>query len=128
MIGLSKEQFYQDLKADTWCGWDWCRKLYGYQYKDEDFLKSVYARLEELNRKKVKYIYAFYVKTQITYEMAQEKDAAHWLVEQTDKNYERQVKECRKNLQNMSDSELLMKLQEVRAERGQFLTKDGFAQ
>ena len=74
MIALSKEQFYQSLNAGTWCGWDWCRKLYGYQYKDEEFLKRVYARLEELNREKVKYIYAFYVKTQIAYEIAQEKD------------------------------------------------------
>lgn len=122
MSAPSKEQFYQSLNADTWCGWDWCRKLYGYQVTDADFLQRVYARLSELNRDRVKHIYTFFVKTQIAHEMAQDRDAGRGMVEEIDKNYERQVKECRKNLQNMSDSELLKKLQEVRAERRRFVT------
>ena len=48
----NKEQFYQNLNAATYCGWDWCRKLYGYQYTDVGFLERVYARLEELDPKK----------------------------------------------------------------------------
>ena len=93
MSAPSKEQFYQDLNADTWCGYDWCRRLYGYQYYDNDFLERVYAKLDALNRGRVKYIYCLFVKTQIAYEMRQTQDAGKWLVEQIDKNYERQVKE-----------------------------------
>lgn len=58
---MSKEEFYQSLNTDTLCGWEWCRKLYGYQLMDPDFLKRVYARLEELNRDRVKNIYEFFV-------------------------------------------------------------------
>ena len=93
MSAPSKEQFYQSLNADTWCGWDWCRKLYGYQLTDADFLKRVYARLDELNRGAVKYIYGLYFKTQIAHEMKQTQDAGKWLVEQIDKDFERKVKE-----------------------------------
>lgn len=109
MSAPSKEQFYQSLDVDTWCGWDWCRKLYGYQFTDADFLQRVYARLEELNREKVKYIYAFYVKTQIAHELAYEREAAAWLVAQTDKNYEREVKETewqKKSKRNASNQAL----------------------
>lgn len=92
MSAPSKEQFYQSLDADTWCGWDWCRKLYGYQVTDADFLERVYDRLDALNRGEVKHIYTFFVKTQIAHEIAQNRDAGKWLIEEIDKNYERQVK------------------------------------
>lgn len=36
------------------------------------------------------------MKWEIKYQGEQEKEAAHWLVEQTDKNYERQVREWQK--------------------------------
>ena len=109
MSAPSKEQFYQSLNADTWCGWDWCRKLYGYQLTDADFLQRVYARLDELNRGAVKYIYCLYVKTQIAHEIEQQKDAGKWLVEQIDKDYERMVKETewqKKNKRNVSNQVL----------------------
>ena len=116
---MSKEEFYQSLNADTLCGWEWCRKFYGYQLMDPDFLKRVYARLEELNRDRVKNIYLVYVRTEIAHEIAQEREAGAWLVEQIDRNYERMVKEWQKqSLQSMSDSELLTRLKEVRAQRG----------
>ena len=94
----SKEEFYQGLNADTWCGWDWCRKLYGYQIADPAFLERVFARLDELNRSRVKTIYGSYYKTQRAYEIEQERDAGAWLGEQTHKDYERKVKElqCQK--------------------------------
>ena len=94
----SKEEFYQGLNADTWCGWDWGRKLYGYQIADPAFLERVFARLDELNRSRVKTIYGSYYKTQRAYEIEQERDAGAWLVEQTHKDYERKVKElqCQK--------------------------------
>lgn len=93
-----KEEFFQSLNAATWCGWDWCRKVYGYQVTDPDFLKRVYARLEELNRDRVKHIYAFYIKTEIAHQMAQEREAGEWLADKTHKEYERKVKEsqCQK--------------------------------
>ena len=93
MSAPNKEEFYQSLNADTWCGWIWCQRLYGYSITDPTLLERVYARLDELNRPMVKHIYAFYIKTQIAHEMERTKDAGAWLVEQTDKNYERQVKE-----------------------------------
>lgn len=93
MSAPSKEEFYQSLTADTYCGWDWCRRLYGYQYTDPDFLKRVFARLEELSRGRVKYIYALYVKLEIAYEIEQEREAGAELVNQIDKDYERKVKE-----------------------------------
>lgn len=55
-----KEEFFQSLDAATWCGWDWCRKVYGYQVTDPDFLKRVYDRLDELNRGRVKNIYRLF--------------------------------------------------------------------
>lgn len=97
---MSKAEFYQSLNADTLCGWDWCRKLYGYQITDPAFLERVYARLDELNRPRVKHIYAFYLKTQIAHEKEQEREAGEWLDKQINKNYERQVKEteCQKKM------------------------------
>ena len=93
MSAPSKENFFQSLTADTWCGWDWCRKLYGYSVTDPAFLERVCARLDELNRPRVKHIYAFYLKTQIAHEKEQEREAGEWLTKQIDKNYERMVKE-----------------------------------
>lgn len=90
---MSKEEFYQSLTVDTWCGWDWCRKLYGYQITDPTFLERVFARLEELNRDKVKFIYGFYLKTQIAHEIAIEREAGELVKKQIDRDYERKVKE-----------------------------------
>lgn len=95
MSAPNKEGFLQELNADTWCGYIWCRRLYGYQYTDPDFLRRVYDRLDELGRDKVKYIYALYVKLEIAYQMEQEREAGAWLVEQIDKDYERKVKEAK---------------------------------
>lgn len=106
MSAPSKEQFYQNLNAATYCGWDWCRKLYGYQYTDAAFLERVYARLEELERKRVKYIYALYVKTQIAHEMAQTQEVGKWLVEKTNKNYERKVKEWQRNQGKLTNAQV----------------------
>lgn len=92
---MSKEEFYQSLTADTWCGWDWCRKLYGYQITDPAFLERVFARLDELKRDKVKFIYGFYLKTQIAHEIAIEREAGELVKKQIDRNYERQVKETK---------------------------------
>ena len=102
----NKEQFYQSLNAATYCGWDWCRKLYGYQCTDVGFLERVYARLEELDRQRVKYIYALYVKTQIAHEIAQTQEVGKWLVEQTNKNYERKVKEWQKNQGKLTNAQV----------------------
>lgn len=55
-----KEEFFQSLDTATWCGWDWCRKVYGYQVTDPDFLKRVYGRLDELKRGRVKNIYRLF--------------------------------------------------------------------
>lgn len=96
MAAPSKEQFYQDLNEDTFCGYQWCKQLYGYSIGNEGFLEQVFARLDELGRDKVKVIFALYMKWEIKYQGEQEKEAAHWLVEQTDKNYERQVREWQK--------------------------------
>lgn len=93
MSAPSKEEFYQSLTADTWCGWDWCRKLYGYQITDQAFLERVFARLDELNRSRIKTIYGFYYKTQRAYEIERERDAGAWLVDKTHKDYER--KRCK---------------------------------
>lgn len=98
----SKENFFQSLTADTWCGWDWCRKLYGYSVTDPAFLERVFARLDELNRPRVKTIYGIYYRTQIAHERAQEREAGEWLTRQIDKNYERQVKEWQKKVKKSS--------------------------
>ena len=92
MRAPSKEQFYADLNAGTWCGWDWCRKLYGYQVTDPEFLGRVYARLDELGRGRVKYIYSLYVKLEIAHELKQMEPVGRRLREESDKNYERKVK------------------------------------
>lgn len=100
MSAPSKENFFQSLTADTWCGWDWCRKLYGYSVTDPALLERVFARLDELNRPRVKTIYGIYYRTQIAHERTQEREAGEWLTRQIDKNYERQVKEteCQKKM------------------------------
>ena len=115
-----KEELFQSLDAATWCGWDWCRKVYGYQVTDPDFLKRVYDRLDELNRGRVKNIYSFYVKTEIAHQTAQERDAGEWLADKTHKEYERKVREWQKKqfLNNSQQSSYLIwqnkKLTELR--------------
>ena len=105
----SKEEFYQSLNEDTCCGYTWCRRLYGYQYVEQEFLDRIFARLDELNRGKVKYIYAAYLKFQIAYEIEQEQQAGTWLVGQIDKNYERKVTETewRKKKRQISSNQAL---------------------
>lgn len=93
MSGPSKEEFYQSLNADTYCGYTWCRRLYGYQITDSAFLERVYARLDELGRDKVKYIYSLFVKLQIVQEMREEHKGGEGMVERIDREYERKVKE-----------------------------------
>ena len=105
-----KEEFFQSLDAATWCGWDWCRKVYGYQVTDPDFLKRVYDRLDELNRGRVKNIYSFYVKTEIAHQTARKRIAAEWLADKTHKEYERKVREWQKKqfLNNSQQSSYLI--------------------
>ena len=105
MAAPSKEQFYQDLNEDTFCGYQWCKQLYGYSISNEGFLERVFARLDELGRDKVKVIFALYMKWEIRYQGEQEKEPAHWLVEQTEKEYERKVKECKKKQPNQQSRE-----------------------
>ena len=109
MSAPSKEEFYQSLNADTWCGWDWCRKVYGYSITDPVFLNRVFDRLDELKCSRVKTIYGFYYKTQRAYEIEQEREAGEWLVDKTHKDYERKVKECQKKqfLNNSQQSNYL---------------------
>lgn len=119
MVTPNKEQFYQNLDENTYCGADWCKKLYAYQMYDNGFLKRIYSRLDELGREKVKYIYGLYVKTEIAREIEQMKGAGKWLAEQTDKNYERMVKDCQKNskkilLTNLSSEELILMLEKLK--------------
>ena len=111
---MNKQKFYEDLNTSTICGWEWCRKLYCYQLTDPAFLERVYARLEELSRDRVKNIYLFYVKTEIYFWSKELKDSG--AAEMASRNYkERQVKEWKKkNLQAMTDSELLKKLNDLR--------------
>ena len=106
MSAPSKEEFYQSLNADTWCGWDWCRKLYGYQIADPAFLERVFARLDELKRGRVKTIYGFYYKTQRAYEIEQERDAGAWLVDKTHRDYKKEVREWQKKVKSMTKPEL----------------------
>lgn len=89
----SKEQFYQDLNADTFCGFQWCKKLYGYSMYDKSFLERVFARLDELGRDRVKVIYGLFLKWQMADELKADKEAGAYEREMIDKNYERQVKE-----------------------------------
>lgn len=115
-----KEEFFQSLDAATWCGWDWCRKVYGYQVTDPDFLKRVYDRLDELNRVRVKNIYLFYVKTEIAHQTARKRIAGEWLADKAHKEYERKVREWQKKqfLNNSQQSSYLIwqnkKLTELR--------------
>lgn len=88
---MNKQKFYEDLNTATICGWEWCRKLYGYQLTDPAFLERVYARLEELSRDRVKNIYLFYVKTEIYFWSKELKDSG--AAEMASRNYkERQVR------------------------------------
>ena len=96
MSGPSKEQFFQELNEDTFCGYVWCRKLYGYAWSDPKFLERVSQRLDELGRDKVKYIFGLYFRTQKDYELIQQKDAAEWLAKQNNRKYERQVTDWQK--------------------------------
>ena len=62
MAAPSKEQFLADLNEDTFCGYQWCKQLYGYHLGNEGFVEHVFARLDELGREGVKAIYGLYVK------------------------------------------------------------------
>ena len=117
MAAPSKEQFLADLNEETFCGYQWCKKLYGYSICDKDFPERVLSRLDELGRERVRFIYGLFVKWEIAYWLNVDKGCAGGVRERIDKNYERQVKECRKDLHKLSDSELLMKLQETRQAR-----------
>lgn len=88
----NKEEFLLKLNRNTFCGYDWCRHLYAYQYADPAFLKQVYARLDELDRRRVKSIYALYLRLETEYWSRQEREAGEWLVKRIERDYERQVR------------------------------------
>ena len=80
-------------------------------------------KFESFGRDKVKFIYAAYVKAEMYFWSQELKDAGvpQYVKEMTDKNYERQVKEWKKeNLQTMTDSELLKKLNDLRKVHPQY--------
>lgn len=104
MSGPSKEQFFQKLNEDTYCGYVWCRKLYDYSMTEPKFLERVYKRLDELGRDNVKYIFGLYFRTQIAYERDQHKDAAKWLAD--NKKYERQVTDWQKKSEKLTKAEV----------------------
>ena len=118
MSAPSKEQFYQDLNADTFCGYQWCKQLYGYHLGNEGFVEHVFARLDELGREGVKAIYGLYVKWEMDDYLNACKVGAGDARERIDRNYERQVRECEKNQQmtnylaNLSDEEIIRMLRE----------------
>lgn len=116
MSAPSKEQFFQELNEDTYYGYQWCRKLYGYAWSDPKFLERVYKRLDELGRDKVKYIYWLYFKTQKDYEFEQEKDAAEWLAKQNNRKYERQVTDWQKKESSQSTKNDYWRKQSERVE------------
>ena len=93
MSAPSKEQFYQDLNENTFCGYTWCRKLYGFQMYDNAFLERIFARLDELGRGRVKSIYGLYLKWEMRHEIEQMKDAGTWLVKRNQEEREREERE-----------------------------------
>lgn len=88
-----KEKFLLELDHDIFCGYDWCRHLYAYQYADPAFLERVYARLDELGRCRTKSICALYLRSETEYWSRQEQEAGKWLVKRIDREYERQVRD-----------------------------------
>lgn len=113
MAAPSKEQFLADLNEDTYCGYQWCKQLYGYHLGNDGFVERVFDRLDELGRDKVKVIYGLFLKWQMTDEMKADKEAGAYEREMIDKNYERQVRECERNqrmtnyLNSLSNEELI---------------------
>ena len=97
----NKEQFYQELNLDTYCGYTWCRKLYGYSKFEPKFLEQIGKKLDELGRSRVKYVFSVYFKTQMAYELGQEKAAGEWYSKQQEKKQEREVQKnsSRRNIQ-----------------------------
>ena len=89
----SKEEFYQSINENTFAGADFCRKLYGYCYTDDTFLEKVLDKFKSFGRDKVIYIYSAFVTMYIHFQMEEEKEAAKWLREQIDRDYERKVKQ-----------------------------------
>lgn len=90
---MSKDEFYQNLNSETYCGYHWCKTLYGYAYTDHDFLNKVLDKLEELNRPFVKNIYGLYVKCELRNWSEEVRPDAEWQSNQTQRDYERKVKE-----------------------------------
>lgn len=116
---MTKEEFKESINQDTAVTFQFCKKLYGYGYYDREYIQSILDKFDEMGRPFAKYIFGLYLKTELKLEAEMYKEAGQDMPKEIDRNYERMVKECRRqNLQNMSDSELLMKLKEVRAARG----------
>ena len=122
----SKEEFYQSINEDTFAGADFCRKLYGYCYTDDKFLEKVLDKFKSFGRTRVIYIYSAFVQTYIHFQMEREKEAAKWFRKQTDRDYERRVKEAewkkKTYLRSLSDDELRRMLKEMQEKDGLPLT------
>ena len=88
----SKEEFYQSINEDTFAGADFCRKLYGYCYTDDTFLEKVLDKFKSFGRDKFIYIYSTFVQMEIYFQTLEQKEAAGWLAERIDRDYERKVK------------------------------------
>ena len=116
---MTTEEFEKSINHDTAVTFQFCKKLYGYGYYDPEYIQSILDKFDEMGRPFAKYIFGLYLKTELKLEAEMYKDAGRDMPKEIDREYERMVKECRRqNLQNMSDSELLKKLKEVRAARG----------
>lgn len=88
----SKEQFLADLNEDTFCGYQWCKQLYGYHLGNEGYVERVFARLDELGRDKVKVIYGLFKTLEEGQQKQIIKELGGQVRERIDKEYERNCK------------------------------------
>ena len=90
---MTKEEFKESINQDTAVTFQFCKKFYGYGYYDREYIQSILDKVDEMGRPFAKYIFGWYLKTELKLEAEMYKEAGQDMLKEIDRNYERMVKE-----------------------------------
>lgn len=103
---MTKEEFRKSINHDTAVTFQFCKKLYGYGYYDQEYIQSILDKFDEMGRPFAKYIFGLYLKTELKLEAEMYKEAGQDMLKEIDRKYERMVKESQWNMKNMTMPQL----------------------
>jgi len=117
-VAVNKQSFYDGISQDTVFDEAFFKKVLGYSMYDKPFLEAVAVKLTGIGRKDVADRYNAWYAAWKANDDAEMKKVAEWYRKELDKDFkERQkkaVEDWKRNLQNLTNSDLLTLLENAK--------------